>query len=158
MIKWAIYSKYLKEYANFKEIVPGQILYYNAYSYFEGQQLYSKIFKILDKDPNALLQLSNLLNLRILYQNFTHFLVQIMPEPIFEQLFEKVLLESLWIALFVATVEIVIGVFVGAYLGFNAGKMIDYKAMMRIIEIFTSPPSIIWLLLFVSIWGTNFEF
>ncbi|WP_406617238.1 ABC transporter permease [Mycoplasmopsis adleri] len=63
-------------------------------------------------------------------------------------------LESLWIALVVATIETVIGVFVGAILGFYAGKWID-TIFSRVIEIFQAPPSIIWLLMFVSIWGTS---
>ncbi|WP_235732215.1 ABC transporter permease [Mycoplasmopsis felifaucium] len=63
-------------------------------------------------------------------------------------------LESLWIALIVATVETIIGVFVGAILGFYAGKWID-TVFSRLIEIFQAPPSIIWLLMFVSIWGTS---
>lgn len=148
------YSKYLKDYANFKEIVPGQILYYNAYSYFEGQQLYSKIFKILDKDPNAIITAEQLAEFKNAIPKLnTFFGTNNAGTDIWTTVW-KGTLESLWIALFVATVEIIIGVFVGAYLGFNAGKWLD-TFMMRVIEIFTSPPSIIWLLLFVSIWGTN---
>lgn len=63
-------------------------------------------------------------------------------------------LESLWIALIVATIETIVGVSIGAILGFNAGKWID-TIFSRIIEIFQAPPSIIWLLMFVSIWGTS---
>lgn len=63
-------------------------------------------------------------------------------------------LESLWLALVVATIETIIGVFVGAILGFYAGKWID-TIFSRVIEIFQAPPSIIWLLMFVSIWGTS---
>ena len=61
---------------------------------------------------------------------------------------------SIKIALIVATFETIIGVAVGAFLGFHAGKWID-TVVMRIIEIFLSPPSIVWLLLFVTILGTS---
>lgn len=63
-------------------------------------------------------------------------------------------IQSMKVALIVASIEFLIGVTIGAYLGFHAGKWID-TVVMRIIEIFQSPPSIIWLLMFVSIWGTN---
>ncbi|WP_029906539.1 ABC transporter permease [Mycoplasmopsis opalescens] len=63
-------------------------------------------------------------------------------------------LESLMLAFSVATIEMIIGVAVGAYLGFHTGKWID-SVMMRVIEIFQAPPSIIWILMFVSIGGSN---
>ncbi|MCU4117319.1 ABC transporter permease [Mycoplasma zalophi] len=62
--------------------------------------------------------------------------------------------ESIKIALIVATLQTLIGVAIGAYLGFHVGKWID-TIFMRVIEIFLAPPSLIWLLLFVSIMGVS---
>ncbi|AZZ65558.1 ABC transporter permease [Metamycoplasma phocicerebrale] len=58
------------------------------------------------------------------------------------------------IALIVVLIEGIIGISIGAFLGFHAGKLVD-TICMRIIEIFSSPPTLIWILLFVSILGTN---
>lgn len=58
------------------------------------------------------------------------------------------------IALIAASLQTIIGVSIGAYLGFNAGKRVD-TICMRLIDIFLSLPGLIWLLLFVSIFGTN---
>ncbi|WP_373437815.1 ABC transporter permease [Metamycoplasma equirhinis] len=58
------------------------------------------------------------------------------------------------IALIVVLLEGVIGISIGAFLGFKAGKLVDTIAM-RIIEIFMSPPTLIWILLFVSIIGAK---
>lgn len=57
--------------------------------------------------------------------------------------------ESIKISLFVVVIETVLGVAIGAYLGFHAGTWID-SIFMRIIDIFQAPPSIIWLLMFIS--------
>lgn len=61
---------------------------------------------------------------------------------------------SIKIALIVATIETIIGVAIGAYLGYHAGKWVD-TIMMRLIDIFLSPPSLVWLLLFVTIFGST---
>ncbi|WP_211324453.1 ABC transporter permease [Mycoplasma struthionis] len=58
------------------------------------------------------------------------------------------------IALIVAVIQAVIGIAIGAYLGFHAGKLID-TIVMRIISIFLSPPTMIWILIFVSIFGST---
>ncbi|RMA78608.1 oligopeptide transport system permease protein [Metamycoplasma subdolum] len=58
------------------------------------------------------------------------------------------------IALIVVAAQTFIGVAIGAYLGFHAGKLLD-TICMRIIEIFQAPPYLIWLLMFVSFFGTN---
>lgn len=50
--------------------------------------------------------------------------------------------------------EAIIGISIGAFLGFYAGKLID-TIIMRVIEIFLAPPTLIWILLFVSIIGAN---
>ncbi|RIV16553.1 ABC transporter permease [Mycoplasmopsis gallopavonis] len=58
------------------------------------------------------------------------------------------------LALIVATIQTIIGVAVGSYLGFHAGSLVD-TIIMRLIEIFEAPPSLIWLLLFASTFGTS---
>ncbi|VEU79688.1 ABC-type dipeptide/oligopeptide/nickel transport system permease protein (DppC/OppC) domain protein [Metamycoplasma cloacale] len=58
------------------------------------------------------------------------------------------------IAFLVAIVVTVLGVAVGAYIGFHAGKLLD-TIIMRVIEIFTSVPELIWLLIFVSLLGST---
>ncbi|MCZ2781317.1 ABC transporter permease [Metamycoplasma hominis] len=58
------------------------------------------------------------------------------------------------IALIVVILEAIIGISIGAFLGFYAGKLID-TIIMRVIEIFLAPPTLIWILLFVSIIGAN---
>ncbi|WP_277872277.1 ABC transporter permease [[Mycoplasma] falconis] len=58
------------------------------------------------------------------------------------------------IAVLVSFAQVIIGVSIGAYLGFNAGKQVD-TIVMRLIDIFTSPPTIVWMLMFVTILGAN---
>ncbi|WP_406614707.1 ABC transporter permease [Mycoplasma corogypsi] len=58
------------------------------------------------------------------------------------------------LALITATLQTVIGVAVGSYLGFHVGSKID-TIIMRLIEIFVAPPTLIWLLLFASTFGTS---
>lgn len=62
--------------------------------------------------------------------------------------------ESIQLALIVATIETIIGVAIGAWLGFNAGKKVD-TIVMRILEIITAPPALIWFIMLVSIMGTS---
>lgn len=62
--------------------------------------------------------------------------------------------ESIQLALIVATIETIIGVAIGAWLGFHAGKRVD-TLVMRLIEIITAPPSLIWFIMLVSIMGTS---
>ncbi|TQC54218.1 ABC transporter permease [Mycoplasmopsis mucosicanis] len=151
------YYSILKDYAVFEEIKPGEILRYDAYKYFEGAQLLSKLVKyheINNSWPTLENNASLIAEFKAQIPHLrTFFGTNKQGSDIWTTVWTGTL-ESLWIALLVATVEIVIGVFVGAYLGFNTGKWLD-TFMMRLIEIFTSPPSIIWLLLFVTVWGTN---
>ncbi|TNK82655.1 ABC transporter permease [Mycoplasmopsis pullorum] len=58
------------------------------------------------------------------------------------------------LALIVATLQTIIGVAIGSYLGFHVGTLID-TIIMRLIDIFVSPPSLIWLLIFASLFGTS---
>lgn len=58
------------------------------------------------------------------------------------------------LAVIVSFIQTMIGVFIGAYLGFHAGSLLDTIAM-RIISIITSPPTLIWLLIASSIFGTS---
>lgn len=62
---------------------------------------------------------------------------------------------SLALAFLVAIIETIIGVSVGIYVGFNAGKRQD-TIIMRIIEIFGSIPSLIWMMVFAMVIGTGF--
>lgn len=62
--------------------------------------------------------------------------------------------KAIRLAIIVATIQTFIGVAVGSYLGFHAGSLID-TIIMRLIEIFSAPPSLIWLLTFVSVFGTS---
>ncbi|QBF34736.1 ABC transporter permease [Mycoplasmopsis phocirhinis] len=149
------YHQYLKPYTQgYEVIVPGSIVKYNAYLYFEGAQLQAKLINFVNQNGKQALANVNIDQMITSIPKLQTFLgTNNLGADIWTTVW-KGTLESLWIAFFVATVEIIIGVFVGAYLGFNAGKWLD-TFMMRLIEIFTSPPSIIWLLLFVTIWGTN---
>ncbi|PZV98755.1 ABC transporter permease [Metamycoplasma auris] len=58
------------------------------------------------------------------------------------------------IAIITTLIQAIFGVTLGAILGFYAGKLFD-TIMMRIINIFNSPPTIIWILILVGIFGTN---
>ncbi|MGX9340189.1 ABC transporter permease [Mycoplasma sp. 332] len=58
------------------------------------------------------------------------------------------------IAIITTIIQAVFGITLGAVLGFYAGKLID-TIIMRIINIFNAPPTIIWILIFVGIFGTN---
>ncbi|WP_029609009.1 ABC transporter permease [Mycoplasma simbae] len=150
----ASFKEFMEPYLTHKHIVPNQIIYYNAYTFFEGAQLYSKLRAYEELHGSNAITPEVVAQLKSTIPTLqTYFGTNKLGADIWTTVW-KGTLESIAIALFVATVEIVIGVFVGAYLGFNTGKWLD-TFMMRVIEIFTSPPSIIWLLLFVTIWGTN---
>lgn len=58
------------------------------------------------------------------------------------------------IAIITTIIKAIFGVTLGAILGFYAGKLID-TLIMRLIDIFNSPPTIIWILIFVGIFGTK---
>ncbi|BAP39553.1 ABC transporter permease [Metamycoplasma canadense] len=58
------------------------------------------------------------------------------------------------IAIIVTVIQAIFGITIGAVLGFYAGKLVD-TIVMRLIDIFNSPPTIIWILIFVGIFGTN---
>lgn len=58
------------------------------------------------------------------------------------------------LALVVATLQTLIGVAIGSYLGFHVGKPAD-TIIMRLIDIFSAPPTLIWLLLFATLFGTT---
>ncbi|WBP83880.1 ABC transporter permease [Mycoplasmopsis edwardii] len=58
------------------------------------------------------------------------------------------------LALIVATIQTIIGVAIGSYLGFHVGTTID-TVIMRLIDIFSAPPTLIWLLLFATLFGTT---
>ncbi|ADE19623.1 ABC transporter permease [Mycoplasma crocodyli] len=62
--------------------------------------------------------------------------------------------QAIRLAIIVATLQTIIGVAVGSYLGFHVGKWLD-TVMMRIIDIFMAPPTLIWLLLFATLFGTS---
>lgn len=61
---------------------------------------------------------------------------------------------SIRLALIVSLIATFIGVTIGAALGYHAGKWID-TVFMRLIDIFTSPPTLIWILILVSLFGYN---
>ncbi|BAP01052.1 oligopeptide ABC transporter permease protein [Mycoplasmopsis californica HAZ160_1] len=147
------YKEYLKPYLT-HTFINSSLVRYNPYTYFEGSQLLARLIKWEKENPTRLITPDVIAQIKSQIPVLKTFLgTNELGADVWTTVW-KGTLESLWIALFVSTVEIIIGVFVGAYLGFNAGKALD-TFMMRLIEIFTSPPSIIWLLLFVSIWGTN---
>ncbi|CAM9114687.1 ABC transporter permease [Mycoplasma marinum] len=62
---------------------------------------------------------------------------------------------SLKLAITAAVIETFIGVSIGVYIGFHIGKALD-TIVMRFIEIFTSVPSLLWLILLTTIAGTGF--
>ncbi|KKB26835.1 Oligopeptide transport system permease protein OppC [Mycoplasmopsis meleagridis] len=61
---------------------------------------------------------------------------------------------AIWIALVVSVIQALVGISLGAYLGFRAGRWID-SVVMRLIDIFTSAPTLIWILIFISIMGST---
>lgn len=63
--------------------------------------------------------------------------------------------QSILLAFLVAIIEAIIGVIVGAYIGFHAGGKIDNFAM-RIIDIITSVPSLIWFVLLMFVLPASF--
>ncbi|MFV9451663.1 ABC transporter permease [Mycoplasma sp. 4463] len=62
--------------------------------------------------------------------------------------------EAIKLALIVVTIQTIIGVAIGAYLGFHVGTWID-TTIMRLIDIFMAPPTMIWLLIFAATFGTS---
>ncbi|WP_322959418.1 ABC transporter permease [Mycoplasmopsis cynos] len=58
------------------------------------------------------------------------------------------------LALIVATLQTIIGVAIGSYLGFHVGTSID-TIIMRLVDIFSAPPTLIWLLIFATTFGTT---
>ncbi|MGZ9800318.1 ABC transporter permease [Mycoplasma sp. AC1221] len=62
--------------------------------------------------------------------------------------------KALRLAFIVASIQTIIGVIIGAYLGFHVGSKID-TIMMRLIDIFSAPPTLIWLLIAVTLFGTS---
>ncbi|SJZ50541.1 ABC transporter permease [Mycoplasmopsis verecunda] len=62
--------------------------------------------------------------------------------------------QAIRLAIIVATIQTIIGVAIGAYLGFHVGSWID-TVIMRLIDIFVAPPTLIWLLIFASTFGTT---
>lgn len=64
-------------------------------------------------------------------------------------------IQSLALAVLVAIINTLIGVSLGIYLGFNFGKPID-TFFERVLEIINSLPNLIWILILVSVIGTEF--
>ncbi|EFF41614.1 ABC transporter permease [Mycoplasmopsis alligatoris] len=62
--------------------------------------------------------------------------------------------QAIRLAIIVATLQTLIGVLVGSYLGFHVGTWID-TVIMRLIDIFVAPPTLIWLLIFATLFGTS---
>ncbi|VEU76973.1 ABC transporter permease [Mycoplasmopsis columbina] len=58
------------------------------------------------------------------------------------------------ISLIIAIIQAIIGISLGALLGFKAGSLLD-TIVMRLIDIFESAPTLIWILIFVSVFGTS---
>ncbi|UUD34989.1 ABC transporter permease [Mycoplasmopsis caviae] len=126
-----------------------QLLTYNAYSFWKANYIYTHaISKGSSISASDIQQIVNSMPTLKTYFGTTFKEVDIWTSVWFGAL------SSIKIALIVATIEVVIGVAVGAILGFHAGKWID-TVMMRVIEIFQAPPSVIWLLLFISAAGTS---
>ncbi|WP_029513405.1 ABC transporter permease [Mycoplasmopsis primatum] len=143
------FSKYLKEYLDFEKISSERVSI-DFYKYYYARQLnfalnkaYNEGYLITDNMVSYLKTQVDQFTLKT-YFGTTH-----INRDIWGTVWAGTL-ESIRIAMFVATVEVIIGVSVGAYLGFHAGKWID-TVLMRFIDIFQAPPSIIWLLMFVSL-------
>ncbi|BBU47405.1 ABC transporter permease [Mycoplasmopsis felis] len=62
--------------------------------------------------------------------------------------------KAIRLAIIIVTFQTLIGVAIGSYLGFHVGTWID-TIIMRLIDIFSAPPTLVWLLLFVSLFGTT---
>ncbi|NQZ66175.1 MAG: ABC transporter permease [Mycoplasmatales bacterium] len=63
---------------------------------------------------------------------------------------------SIGLAVLVATTESAIGTIAGLYLGFNAGKRLD-TYFMRVIEIFSIIPALLWITILILIFGNGFS-
>ncbi|QJR43947.1 ABC transporter permease subunit [Mycoplasma miroungirhinis] len=127
---------------------------YNPFIVFDSYLLNIEIQKILDVDPNHTFNPEFIASLRATFPAVSTLLgTDINGFDIWTTSWAATA-ESIKIALIVATLQTLIGVAIGAYLGFHVGKWID-TIFMRIIEIFLAPPSLIWLLLFVSIMGVS---
>ncbi|GIZ06268.1 ABC transporter permease [Metamycoplasma salivarium] len=135
---------------------------YNAYAYYQAQYLWDRMTNAKNEGlpiTDALIESikSKLPNLRPLLGTFS------VGSDVAKAIKKG---SDVWIttwyatwraikiALIVATIQTVIGVSIGAYLGFHAGKKLD-TILMRIIDIFLALPELIWLLLFISIFGTT---
>lgn len=64
-------------------------------------------------------------------------------------------MQALVLGVLIAISESAIGIALGAYIGFHAGKWLD-TFCMRIVEIFTTIPSLILFIILAAIFGTNF--
>lgn len=64
-------------------------------------------------------------------------------------------MQALALGLLIAVSESIIGIALGAYIGFHAGRFID-TFFMRVVEIFTTIPSLILFIILAAIFGTNF--
>ncbi|QSF13627.1 ABC transporter permease [Mycoplasma sp. Mirounga ES2805-ORL] len=147
------YKEYLAQFANYEFLNSnGTLIRFNYYDYFNGNIIFTKLRKaeaehitidqaLVDSYIAALPTLK------------TYFGTNGQGVDVWTASWVGTF-ESIKLALIVATIEAFIGISIGSYLGFHAGKRID-TIMMRVIEIFQAPPSIIWLLMFVSLWGTS---
>lgn len=144
------YKQYLSKYAKYSidKTSNNKLFSYDAYSFWHGYMLWN-ILKATDPDTLTQVQVDALSS--TIPELHTHFGTTSRMFDIWTSVWYDAL-QSIKIAFLVATIEAVIGIMVGAYLGFHAGKWLD-TIMMRVIEIFQAPPSIIWLLMFVSLWG-----
>ncbi|MBT1369702.1 ABC transporter permease [Mycoplasma bovis] len=143
------YSKYLKEYLDFRSVASDRIII-DYYKYYYARQLNVAIVKAFNE--GYVIDDSFVSYLKTQVDQFTlktYFGTTFSDRDIWSTVWAGAL-ESIKIAFFVATVEVIIGVTIGAYLGFHAGKWID-TVLMRMIDIFQAPPSIIWLLMFISL-------
>ncbi|ADN68843.1 ABC transporter permease [Mycoplasmopsis fermentans] len=148
MKEWEGYhyiEPYLKDViVNSKE----KLLIYNAYDFWKAYYIWSRALKINPLRPE------DIENIKASMPHLnTLFGTTVKEADIWTGAWFGAI-SSIKVALIVATIEVVIGVAVGAILGFHAGKWLD-TVMMRVIEIFQAPPSVIWLLLFISAAGTS---
>lgn len=155
-MKTGEFKHWLSQYAVYESLGTGaRIINYDAYKYWKGMMILHELKEWKDAgNPVSSLTSSKFAELAAKVPELkTFFGTNLRGADIWTTVWAGVL-ESMRISLIVAIIETTVGVVIGCYLGFNAGKKID-TFMMRVIEIFQAPPSIIWLLLFVSIWGTS---
>ncbi|QJG66858.1 ABC transporter permease [Mycoplasma phocoenae] len=126
---------------------------YDAYALFDAVILHNAMAQKITEDANFVFTQAWVNDIKIQNPVNTLLGTDINAQDIWTNAWTGTA-ESIKIAIITASLQTLIGVAIGAYLGFHVGKWID-TVFMRLIEIFLAPPTLIWLLLFVSVMGVS---